>query len=304
MEGAARTAGPAAAERVPGCPGTSPCARSDGRLAISSCVYGWSGFVKMSRTGDTSTSFPAYMTPSRSTNWATSPMSCPTRITEASRSRLHPASVSMTCFCTTTSRALVGSSAMITLRAQTDGDGNAGPLLHAPAQFVGIHPGDLRPAARPTGGGRAPDPLLAVRKAGPHDPSAHRQSAPGCASPGSASSWTPAGIMAIRANRTRRISSSERLITLTPSSHTSPASIRPGGLIMRRMARAIVDLPDPDSPTRPSRSSGPEGEADVVGSLHRPQRGVVVHHQALDPKDVGRHAALRSRGWRSRPGRR
>ena len=42
------------------------------------------------------------------------PMSCPTRITAACRSFWIRASVSITCFCTTTSRALVGSSAMIT----------------------------------------------------------------------------------------------------------------------------------------------------------------------------------------------
>ena len=96
-------------------PRKTPFCSSDGRLAMSIWVYGWSGFVKMSRTGDTSTSFPAYITPSRSTNCATSPMSCPTRITEASRSFWTLASVSITCFCTTTSMADVGSSAMMTL---------------------------------------------------------------------------------------------------------------------------------------------------------------------------------------------
>ena len=35
---------------------------------------------------------------------------------------------------------------------------------------------------------------------------------------------------------------------------TWPPSIRPGGLIMRIMASAIVLLPEPDSPTMPSFS--------------------------------------------------
>ena len=34
----------------------------------------------------------------------------------------------------------------------------------------------------------------------------------------------------------------------------SPLTIRPGGRIMRIKASTVVDLPDPDSPTRPSRS--------------------------------------------------
>ena len=33
-------------------------------------------------------------------------------------------------------------------------------------------------------------------------------------------------------------------------------TIRPGGLINRKMANASVDFPDPDSPTRPSFSPG------------------------------------------------
>ena len=45
----------------------------------------------MSRTGPTSTSRPAYMTPMLSTNCAISPMSWPTRITAAFNLFLHPA---------------------------------------------------------------------------------------------------------------------------------------------------------------------------------------------------------------------
>ena len=34
------------------------------------------------------------------------------------------------------------------------------------------------------------------------------------------------------------------------SSQTSPPSMRPGGLIMRRIASAMVDLPEPNSPAK------------------------------------------------------
>ena len=56
-------AGPATVAGRPGMPRNVPFCSNDGRLAMSSCVYGWSGCVKMSRTGETSTNFPAYITP-------------------------------------------------------------------------------------------------------------------------------------------------------------------------------------------------------------------------------------------------
>ncbi len=66
----------------------------------------------------------------------------------------------------------------------------------------------------------------------------------------------PCGTIAMPASRSRRIASADRPDSGNSSSHTSPPSIRPGGLIMRRIASAIVDLPDPDSPASPNRSRG------------------------------------------------
>ena len=114
MEGAARRV--ARARQAPDreCRATRLCAPSDGRLSISIRVYGCRGAVMMSRIGATSTSRPAYMMPRRSTNCAIRPMSWPIRITAAPSSACTRPSVSITCRCTTTSSALVGSSAMIT----------------------------------------------------------------------------------------------------------------------------------------------------------------------------------------------
>ena len=58
----------------------------------------------------------------------------------------------------------------------------------------------------------------------------------------------------MRASRMLRIASSESAITWIPSKVTSPPTMRPGGLIILSSASTIVDLPLPDSPTRPKRS--------------------------------------------------
>ena len=80
------------------------------------------------------------------------------------------------------------------------------------------------------------------------------------------------------------------------SSQTSPPSMRPGGLIMRRIASAMVDLPEPDSPARPKRSCGRRLKDDIVHRAHRAERMVVGDAQALDPQHRGVHTDRRSRG--------
>ena len=67
----------------------------------------------------------------------------------------------------------------------------------------------------------------------------------------------PWGIRETRANRTCRISSSERPSSSCPPSQTRPDSILPGGRMRRMSAMAVVDLPDPDSPTSPRHSPRP-----------------------------------------------
>ena len=65
---------------------------------------------------------------------------------------------------------------------------------------------------------------------------------------------TPWGIKEIREKRTPRISSSDNDNNFSLSSSIRPPSIRPGGRINCIRAMAVVDLPEPDSPTKPSRS--------------------------------------------------
>ncbi len=65
--------------------------------------------------------------------------------------------------------------------------------------------------------------------------------------------------------------------------------MRPGGLMRRRSASAIVDLPEPDSPAMPEALARPQAERDAVGRPHRAPGRVVPHREALDPEDVGAH---------------
>ena len=59
----------------------------------------------------------------------------------------------------------------------------------------------------------------------------------------------------MRLPRSRRISSLDSFMMLTPSKMISPLTIRPGGFGISRVSeRAVTLLPQPDSPTRPSVS--------------------------------------------------
>src|SRR6266851_4893565 len=66
----------------------------------------------------------------------------------------------------------------------------------------------------------------------------------------------PCGTSAMPASRSALIPSSSKSASRVPANHTSPASMRPGGLIIRRIDNAKVDLPEPDSPASPKRSPG------------------------------------------------
>src|SRR5205823_8041452 len=66
----------------------------------------------------------------------------------------------------------------------------------------------------------------------------------------------PCGTSAMPARRNARMPSSSRSATGAPRNRTSPDSIWPGGLIIRRIDRASVDLPEPLSPANPNRSPG------------------------------------------------
>ena len=69
-------------------------------------------------------------------------------------------------------------------------------------------------------------------------------------------------IIAISLPRISRISLSGSADRSRPSNRTLPPSIRPAGFGSSRMiARLVTLLPQPDSPTRPSRSPSLEVEA-------------------------------------------
>ena len=168
----------------PGMPWNAPFRSSDGRLAISSRRVRVQRLRRRSsRTAQTRPA-PAYITPRRSTNWAISPMSWPTRMTAAPSSPGPGRSVSITWRWTTTSSALVGSSAMMTFGAQADRDGDADALLHAAAELVREHVGDLaagRPAASRS---REPVAELRLRQLARRGRAARRRSGRGRAGPG------------------------------------------------------------------------------------------------------------------------
>ena len=66
-----------------------------------------------------------------------------------------------------------------------------------------------------------------------------------------------------------------------------PETIRAGGLISRMIVSAMVDLPEPDSPTKPETLLGMQGEGDVLDRVNRAAVGIVVDGQVLDAQDVG-----------------
>src|SRR5580704_14676066 len=195
------------------------------------------------------------MIASRSTNCAISPMSWPTRITAAPSSRCTRASVAMTWRCTTTSSALVGSSAMITLGRKQMAMAIQARCFMPPDSSCGYI--RATPSGRPTSASNA----AMRRSASPPvrgSPCSARASpiCPPMRSTGLSEFIEPCGTSAMPARRSARIPSSSRSPSRVPANHTSPASIRPGGLIKRRIDNAKVDFPEPDSPASPNRSPG------------------------------------------------
>jgi len=82
----------------------------------------------------------------------------------------------------------------------------------------------------------------------------------------------PWGMRLILFRRILRISSQETRARSAPSSRMRPLTMRPGGLIMRIRLRAMVDLPHPDSPTRPSFSLGARPRVTPSTALTAPAR--------------------------------
>ena len=65
--------------------------------------------------------------------------------------------------------------------------------------------------------------------------------------------------------------------------------MRPGGCSSRTIDSAVMVLPQPDSPTMPSVSTGRNREADVLHGGQQPAAGVEPGGELFDPKErIGR----------------
>ncbi|CAA9588141.1 MAG: hypothetical protein AVDCRST_MAG88-4336 [uncultured Thermomicrobiales bacterium] len=159
----------------------------------------------------------------------------------------------MICRCTTTSSALVGSSAMITFGRRLIAMAVTTRCFIPPLNSCGKR--FATPGSRPT---------LCNNSAVRVSCSRRERPCPWSRNPSAICSRTrltglsefiaPCAIIATPSRRWRRICSSESASRSVPSRTISPPSIRPGALIRRISDSAIVDLPEPDSPTSPSRS--------------------------------------------------
>ena len=193
-------------------------------------------------------------------------MSWPTKITAASSSCCRRNKVSITRFCTTTSKALVGSSAMITSGRKATAMAMPMRCFMPPLSSWGY----MRAVA---GSSSTRASRLFTRSC-----RAVRSGLSSCAAivsaicaptriTGLSEFITPWGIREMREKRTSRSSSSDSASNSSSPRLIRPASIRPGGRISRIRAKAVVDLPEPDSPAKPSRS--PERNSNSTPSTAR-----------------------------------
>ena len=175
-----------------------------------------------------------------------------------------------------TSRAVVGSSAIISLRLEGERHRDHHALAHAAGELV-------REALEPRLGLRDPDHARAAR-------SPARGPRPWASSDGPrivstiCSSMVSTGLRLVigswkiiamsRPRMSRIVRLAQRRRGPEPSNRTLPPSIRPAGLGSSRMiARLVTLLPQPDSPTRPSARRGSSVEDDAVDGVDRPVVG-------------------------------
>ena len=189
------------------------------------------------------------MTPTSSAIWETTPKSCVMSRMAAPRSRRSPSSWCRICACTVTSRAAVGSSAMM----RSGSSAVAMPIMtrwHMPPDsWKGS---DL---ATRWGSGRPSRARMATASA-----RASRFRIPRCAVSASAT-WSPTGrtglrpatgswkIMATRRPRMARSPASRMASRSAPSKAISPERTSASSGRRRGMAAPTVLLPAPDSPT-------------------------------------------------------
>ncbi len=142
-EAAARRAARSAWARCPGSPPAVPCACAAvsmrGIERIRPCVYGWRGCgEQLARPVASSTTLPAYITTTRCAVSATTPIACVISMIAMPSRSFSSASRSRICAWIVTSSAVVGSSAISSLRIAGQGDRDHHPLAHAARELVRV----------------------------------------------------------------------------------------------------------------------------------------------------------------------
>ena len=227
---------------------------SAGCRSAGACTDG-AAASRTSSTGPCSTSRPAYSTPIVSANWATRPMSWPISTTAACEPCCSRPSVCMTWRWTTTSRALVGSSATMILGWSAVAMAIAARCLWPPLSSCGIAVGhvgrqaDLRQ--------RRGDPLGDARRAAvrPRGPGCRRRSGRPTRMTGLSEFIAACGTSAI--SRMRMLAQLALVgLQKIAARRGDPARRRcaPGDGAGARCAVPSVVLPEPDSPINPIRS--------------------------------------------------
>ena len=266
--------------------------RGDQRRACT----GAAGRRAAARRGCVSTICPAYITAVRSQTALASSRSCVMNSSARPRSRRSSSRIAITSACVVTSSAVVGSSARSSRGSVSSAARDHHALQHAAGQLVRV----------------LPQPPLAVLDA---DVVQHLDRAPArprrCATPRTVRSASVmkspivrTGLMCARGSW-KIIATSPRYCRSAPprsAEHVAPverdaARRRPRpAAAAAPIARAVIDLPEPDSPTSPTRLAGGDLERHVV--QHRALLALdgQRHREALDLEQ--RRSPLRSRRGR------
>src|SRR5258708_5486990 len=262
------TTGSSSRGGAPGMDATVPVPYRSGVAANSSLVYGCLVPWNRASVVPVSTISPAYMTPARWQICATTGRSGAASTSARPSSSDRPTSRSSICACTITSSAVVGSSARSTFGSQASAIAMAARWRMPPENSCGyLLPDD---AGIPTSSSNSPARCRAAAvevlppRAEPAWPAGPAEPAMPCSMIGSAicdstvrtgftafiAPWKPIAMSVQRCGRTE---SSPPRSMFVPPSLTSPATDALGGS-SPIIARMLVVLPQPDSPTRPNRS--------------------------------------------------
>src|SRR5215216_6486147 len=105
--------------------------------------------------------------------------------------------------------------------------------------------------------------------------------------------------MAMSLPRISRIRFCDAVVSSSPLNFIDPSAIRPGGYTSRIIDNAVIDLPQPDSPTRPTNSPSSTPKLTSLTAFTRPARvGNVVFRLDISssrPIYSNRHANRPSR---------